>query len=105
VETQLAIHQPQSCADEAQNMILKHMAEAILKQNWSVVLIEVLVVVVGIFLGLQVDDWNQDRKDRGDERQYLQRLHADLLIAEKLSDRVHELLDGIIGASHASGSE
>ena len=40
-------------------------------------MLEVLIVVVGIFLGLQVDAWNQARKDRAAEAAYLGRLHAD----------------------------
>jgi len=47
------------------------------EQNWSSAVLEVLVVVVGIFLGLQVDAWNQARKDRVAEAAYLERLHAD----------------------------
>lgn len=69
-------------------MILRRLSEAIRKQDWFVVAIEVLVVVVGIFIGLQVDDWNQSRRDRADERTFIGRLHEDILLAEKLSDRV-----------------
>lgn len=71
-------------------MILRRLGEAIAEQNWFIVLIEVLVVVVGIFIGLQVDDWNKARQNRIDGRQFLQRLHGDLLLADKLSSRVRE---------------
>jgi hypothetical protein len=64
------------------------MSEAIRKQAWFVVVIEVLVVVVGIFIGLQVDDWNQSRKDRIDEQLFLEQLHGDILLAEALSARL-----------------
>ena len=46
-------------------MILRRLAEAIQQQNWFVVLLEVMIVVVGIFIGLQVDDWNQERLKTG----------------------------------------
>ncbi len=71
-------------------MILNRLAEAVAKQNWFVVFIEVLVLVIGIFIGLRVDDWNQARKDRIDEQQFLQRLHKDVLLAEELSNRVRD---------------
>lgn len=45
-------------------MILRKLADAIAAQNWFTVVLEVLIVVVGIFIGLQVDDWNEIRKDR-----------------------------------------
>ena len=53
-------------------MILRKLAESIRSQDWFVVIIEILIVVVGIFLGLQVDDWNQQRKDRADEQVFLE---------------------------------
>lgn len=71
-------------------MILRRMSEAIAKQDWAVVVIEVLIVVVGIFLGLQVDDWNQTRQDRKDEQVFLNRLHQDVLLAWDLSSRVRD---------------
>ena len=69
-------------------MILRRLAEAIRTQSWFTVVIEVLVVVVGIFIGLQVDDWSKYRQDRVDEQHYLERLHEEMLNAEKLSARV-----------------
>lgn len=58
-------------------MILRRLAEAIKSQNLFTVFIEVSVLVVGIFIGLQVDDWNQSRKDRVEERVYLEELRED----------------------------
>lgn len=60
-------------------MILRRLAEAIRNQSWLTVAIEVLVVVVGIFIGLQVDGWNETRKDRTIERRYLERLSEELV--------------------------
>jgi hypothetical protein len=54
------------------------MADAIKEQNWFTVALEMLIVVVGIFIGLQVNDWNQARVDRVLESRYLERLQADL---------------------------
>lgn len=71
-------------------MIMNRIATALREQQWSTVLIEMLVLVVGIFLGLQVDAWNEQRKDRADEAVYLQRMHSDILLAEQLSARVRE---------------
>jgi hypothetical protein len=59
------------------DMILKRMAEAIRTQNWFTVLLEILIVVIGILIGLQVDDWNEHRKERVAERDYVERLLAE----------------------------
>jgi hypothetical protein len=41
-------------------------------------LLEVVVVVVGLFIGLQVDDWNESRKDHQREELYLARVFDEL---------------------------
>ena len=69
-------------------MILRKLAEAVRKQDWGSVTIEFLIVVVGIFVGLQVDDWNQIRKDKALEKEYLERLQADM---QWNIDNFHEL--------------
>ena len=69
-------------------MILRRLADAIRQQNWFTVVLEIAIVVIGIFIGLQVDDWNQSRQDRKDERLYLERLHDEMLGAERLSARI-----------------
>ena len=88
-------------------MILRRLADALRQQNWFTVVLEILIVVAGIFIGLQVDDWNNFRRDRGDEQHYLNRLHDEILNAEKLSARlldrrierqasVFDLLDAVL---------
>jgi Family of unknown function (DUF6090) len=58
-------------------MILHRLADSLRKQNWITVMLEVVIVVVGIFIGLQVDDWNSARKDRVEETLILDRLKTD----------------------------
>lgn len=71
-------------------MILQQLAKSLVKRDWSTVLVEVLIVVVGIFVGLQVDDWNRARKDRIDEGVFLKALHDDVLRADELSRRLRQ---------------
>ena len=59
-------------------MILHRLAGAVREQSWLTVFIELLVVVVGIFMGLQVDDWNERRKDLAQEVVYLALLQDDV---------------------------
>lgn len=65
-------------------MILRKLADAIREQNWSTVILEILIVVVGIFIGLQVDGWNEGRKKQQDIEVQLLRIADDAaaLIAE-----------------------
>jgi len=52
-------------------MILGRLAHAIREQNWFTVALEVVIVVIGIFIGLQVDDWNQRRLERESDQRAL----------------------------------
>ena len=71
-------------------MILRRLTDAIRELNWLTVVLEVLIVGVGILIGLQVDDWNDRRKDRADERAIVARLHDDLLLADSRANRVRQ---------------
>ncbi len=42
-------------------MITQRVTAAVKRRDWSLFLLEVLVVVAGLIIGLQVDDWNESR--------------------------------------------
>ena len=48
------------------------------KLHWSGVFIELVIVVVGVFIGLQVNNWNQTRADARLGQDYVKRLTRDL---------------------------
>lgn len=72
-------------------MILKRLAEAFWEQDWIAVLLEVLIVVVGIFVGVQVNDWNEDRKVKHEEFVYLERIIEDFAISIRETSEKIEL--------------
>ena len=59
-------------------MIQRRVADALRKQDWSTVIIEFVLVVAGVLVALQFDNWNEDRQDRLDEIYYLGRILADI---------------------------
>lgn len=59
-------------------MITNRFLEHLKQQHWTGVFIELVIVVLGVFIGLQVDNWNQQRQDRAAEVAYLQALAKDL---------------------------
>ena len=59
-------------------MLLRRITEHVREQNWFAVVLDFLIVVVGIYVGLQVDNWNEDRKSRIEEQDYLLRLAEDI---------------------------
>jgi hypothetical protein len=60
-------------------MILRRISENIKSQNWFAVLVEFVIVVIGVFMGLQVQDWNEARKERIEEHDLLSRLYEETL--------------------------
>jgi hypothetical protein len=59
-------------------MILRRVAEHAKAQNWFAVALDFLIVVVGVFIGIEVANWNQARQDRNEERRYYGQLIVDL---------------------------
>ncbi|MEQ9317190.1 MAG: hypothetical protein RLN72_15155 [Henriciella sp.] len=59
-------------------MILQRLATSIRKQDWFTVLIETLIVVLGVFLGLQLGNWNEDRAADQRRAEIIQALATDL---------------------------
>ena len=75
-------------------MILRRLATAMREQNWFTVMLEILIVVIGIYVGLQVDGWNEARKDKAKERVYLERLSRDIERDSGLLSRAIRSADG-----------
>jgi hypothetical protein len=59
-------------------MIFRRLAAHLREQNWAAISIEFVLLVVGVFLGIQVANWNEDRQDRQAEQRYLRELVRDL---------------------------
>jgi len=52
-------------------------------RNWSTLGLELLVVIIGVFLGLQADNWNQARIQHNEIESYYDRLIEDLKANEQ----------------------
>ncbi len=59
-------------------MILRRIASHLKQQHWTGVLIELVIVVLGVFIGLQAQDWNAARLARADAHEYRQGLMTDM---------------------------
>jgi hypothetical protein len=66
-------------------LILRRFVKHLRAKDWTVALIELVLVVLGVFLGFQLTQWNEDRNDRAREQVYL------LNVAEDLRDDVGEM--------------
>lgn len=58
-------------------MLIRRMREHAVAHNWFAVAVDLLVVVLGVFLGLQASNWNEARIERETGRAYRERLMGD----------------------------
>ena len=67
-------------------MILRRLSSAVKRQDWVTVLIEFVLVIAGVLIALQVNNWNEARSDRAEEAAFRERLAVDVSRArEQLS--------------------
>ena len=59
-------------------MLLRRITKHVVEQNWVAVGIDMLVVVMGIFLGFQLNSWKEDRQDAVKGESYLERIADEL---------------------------
>jgi len=58
-------------------MLLRSITKHVKDQNWFAVFLDFIIVVVGVFIGIQVANWNDERKDRIEEKMFLERLYQE----------------------------
>ncbi|MEM7430768.1 MAG: hypothetical protein AAF351_02395 [Pseudomonadota bacterium] len=68
--------------------VLKHVND----QNWTAVFIDLVIVVIGVFMGIQVANWNEARLLRDTEAGHLRALENDIALStESLESMLVEL--------------
>jgi len=81
-------------------VLLRRITEHVRAQNWSAVILDFFIVVIGVFVGIQVDNWNQGRINQNKSYENLILMSKDLARdVEVLS----ELRDGI--GRHAESAQ
>ena len=76
-------------------MIMRRIATSLRQQDWATVVIELFLVIAGVLIALEFDNWNKASQDRAEERDYLVRLQDDM--AETIA-----LFDENIASNEAS---
>lgn len=59
-------------------MILRRVIEHVKTQHWTAIWIDLLIVILGVFIGIQVSNWNEDRANRNAETRHLEEIAEDL---------------------------
>ena len=61
-------------------MILRRLSQSLKEQNWTAIIIEFVLLVTGVFLGIQVSNWNQERETAKKAAVFTERLRGDLRV-------------------------
>ncbi len=59
-------------------MLLRRFMDHVNKQNWFAVGLDLVIVVLGVFIGIQVANWNEELADRKREQQILRNIADDI---------------------------
>lgn len=59
-------------------MIPRRLSQSLKEQNWTAIWIEFILLVLGVFLGIQVANWNQARIFDAQEHAYLEELRDEI---------------------------
>ncbi len=59
-------------------MLIRRLTKHIEDQNWFAVILDMVVVIFGVYLGFQLNDWNENRKSIEKGESYLQRIAGEL---------------------------
>ena len=59
-------------------MLLRRIKQHVQNENWFAVFVDFVIVVVGVYVGIEVANWNEQRQEEQRGQQYLQRIKADL---------------------------
>jgi|TARA_R110000868_G_scaffold160981_8_gene390864 hypothetical protein len=59
-------------------MILRRITKHVREQNWFAIGLDFFIVVIGVFIGIQVSNWNESLSQLNRSNAYLERLELDL---------------------------
>ena len=69
-------------------MLLRRISKHVKDQNWFAVFIDFAIVVIGVFIGLQVANWNDTQSTKAELRASLERLDKEITHNMELIDVV-----------------
>lgn len=73
-------------------MILRSLTKHVKDQNWLAVSIDFAIVVLGVFIGIQVANWNESQREQTLLRGYLHRLNEDFSLSIAGTERTRAFL-------------
>jgi hypothetical protein len=70
-------------------MFLRRIIDHLRVQNWTAIAIDFVIVVIGVFIGMQVSNWNAERKEKAETQRMLAQLIPELQSQLEFFDSVN----------------
>ena len=91
-------------------MLLRRIKQHVENENWFSVFVDFVIVVVGVYVGIEVANWNEQRQEDQRGLEYMERLKADFesdlrIISYRLSFWEQVLEHGRNALAHAEKGE
>ena len=77
-------------------MIFRRIKAHVEKENWFAVAIDFFIVVVGVFLGVQIGNWNEARVTHIQEAEYLEQLRDEIAANARMARIQSEYVDRVV---------
>ena len=61
-------------------MLLRRIRHHVVNENWFAVFVDFVIVVVGVYVGIEVSNWNEARQEDARAHYFLERIQHDLTI-------------------------
>jgi len=75
-------------------MLLRSLTKHVKDQNWFAVFVDFAIVVIGVFIGIQLGNWNEARVNKQATISVLERLNAEIDVNMNAADGVIARIDG-----------
>ncbi|WP_084420046.1 hypothetical protein [Henriciella litoralis] len=77
-------------------MILRRLSKHVKDQNWFAVALDFIIVVLGVFIGLQISNWNDARAFDQLERNYLVQLKDEVELNRRITEYQIAYVDTVV---------
>lgn len=74
-------------------MLLRRITIYLKTQNWTAIVLEFIIVVVGVFVGLQAQEWSAEREDKQRLERIVAALKADMADARRVEASFQQDVD------------
>lgn len=83
-------------------MILRRLTEHVQNQNWFAVGIDFFIVVVGVFIGIQVANWNEEQAFKAKETVLLGELRRELEMSIRVTNQKRDAISQVVSSGTRS---